>query len=464
MVNFLHGRYAAKILTALLFGIAFQASANPSPEGNRFLLATKTRALQKVELETKKYYALKSCFENETRCRSEVRALYQDIKGNSKTLVANYRELLILARYDQILAGVVEVRPFGGYPATRSTDLKNSGALDRAYNTRLSDSDVIAKKWAEATNIMKKSDPNWYYDDHEQRRQAFFAKSREEAQILYIDSLRGMLQDYPLLPYLSANGIMNDVGANDVITAINQYLVVVQNSQNILFDEQTTPLENFIFFDPIVNDVLREHPEWIDLARGLRAEQSAESIGWKHWVNTLSSTKGIAFNSCFLIAAITEAWPLALACGAASLTSASLDVVNSYFAYEREVQLMLSGVSSLDRADYMRGRVFARTIMLAIVGLGFKSTVESAQGSITSALQLGFSKSRLTDPKLLASSVVGWGKGFISYNAKSQSITHGFMGFGENIKSNVVHTYHFMSYGQTVAMKDSFNHTQMVSL
>lgn len=441
------------LLFAATLSMPTNAATQFSKDEHQFLLYVKANAVERVREEKAWTENIILCLENKNSCRDK--DSFQKFFLDTPQILGAYRSVLILGNYDRVrqLNGAIPTHI--GYPALEvevNAAEKYSELMD-AISIRSNDKAAIEREWKKSWRKMRRHDISIEQEKAKLTR-VYSNNSNLEAQKYYKELSKHIAAEFPYIPFIS----QANPTPKDYIKAMKNYRKTTQDVLDLLADPDQMPPEAFLTFSNIIEDeILIENPEWKTTYIKLSAGARGPEWTYKNWLDAFTSVFGIATNICFLFASIAEAWPIAIACGAAATAVGTYFLTKMTLDLFKEMKLNRAGLTPQERLATLSGRLMAMGIMFSIGGLGFVATVRAVEGTFQTALQLAATnlKTRFTNPVEMMKTLKEWLKGYSDFQSKNISISSTV---GGKVQRSSVKTgsVHFPTYAEVIDVKNSF--------
>lgn len=369
----------ALLALTLLFGTLSANAVEPAytPLQEEVLLELKSKTIQLVEKQKSEAEKLRRCFAMPNLCDDKIKEHLPMIRKAIKQKSEEYRMLVGLSegttvagnRSASLSMNMPRVYYRGANAHTDSQELK---LIKQIY---AEDMRAIEGK-VRLAHANKPKNPyvnlEGYAIVNEQRQASKFY----EMQAFLI------VHQVPFAIYVESD-VIDDA---EITRAIGKYINRIGLALTDLYDPGANPLNTFLIYAPIVNEVAGQSALYKSTIEELILKQK-HTVGMKAWIERNSpSIKLAAFTTCSLVAAILQAWPVSLACGGTLAAMTGKQLYDDYQRMKENFALWLTGVQTEDALRNSEARVMYSTLALFFAGQGVGTTIMAIETSLVTTL------------------------------------------------------------------------------
>ncbi|NUN06456.1 MAG: hypothetical protein HUU57_11920 [Bdellovibrio sp.] len=374
------------LLTGILFKSMLAFGETPTPETQ--YSATQTLLLNEIKKQTlelvekQKYDAekLRQCFAFVTVCPGDIAYKIPRIRQAIREKSEEYRLLVGLARAEHAVNGYPNVKLSLAIPGIRlRTQFLRNEPAELDLVKRIYAADLVAIEESLSPSLVPALFP---LHPHVKAENLKFREELATASEFYEAQALLLATQLPFVIYMDSDRHLD----SDIAKALGLHIKRVQEVLNDLYDEQKTPLESFLHFEPIVTAVISKNPDSANDLKALFFKQQTKQ-GFQAWVARNSpSLKLAAFTSCSLVSAILQTWPISLTCSGAVAYLTSKQLYDEYYRMRDDFALWLIGAQSHHALKGTESRLLYSTFALFLSGQAIGSTLMSIEAGLVTTL------------------------------------------------------------------------------
>lgn len=412
-----------RLLLSILFaGILFKALSVGAATPTRYtqtqlelLVEVKKRTLELVEDQKKEGERLRRCFAFPTLCPSDIAPKLGTIRQAIRQRSEEYRLLAGLARASTTIHGVPSLKLSLALPSITlgsQTVAENPSELKIIKDVYNRDIQEI-KSQSQGKLRAPPAPGSFPLNPYVTQESYYMPEDLKTAESFYEMQALMIANQLPFVVYLDSDRHSDA----DIAKALGKYVRRIQEALNDLYDEETNPLETFLYYEPIVRSIVDENPQTESTFKELFVLQKPK-IGFKAWVAKNSpSLRLAAFSTCSLVAAMLQSWPVSLACGGAVAALTSVQLYDDYYRMREDFALWLVGAQSFQALRNSEARIMYTTFIMFLAGQAVGTTLLSIETGIVATLSAipATTSARLTSLTALregglrfASSTISW--------------------------------------------------------
>lgn len=402
-------RILISCFTFLLFFSTAQAQiVSLTPEQREFLEDLKIETFKTLQKTQNEAYLMRQCFVDDRLCDSSLLSKKAEIRSGILQRHEEYRLLVGLSIGSKNLRMLPYASLGIGFPKVFFTNEKERELQDIEKIEAKDLQSIRFKLENDDQKRLKQTDP--------QMLNSRIEVELNQSRIFYKHQAYLLVSQIPFISFISSSK-PSDL---EIAHALSVYLSRIEESVLELYDVETTKLESFMTYTPIVSKLIQEKPEREKIFLGIQFQQKA-LYGVQAWIekNTPSLTMA-GFATCSFVSAVLQAWPIALSCGGVATALTSHQLYLDYHTLQEYFTLWMAGVQSQSNYTDRQARVLYTTLTLLFIGQRVGSTILGIDASLASVLtQLPqTAATRFTSLTALRESSFDFAKGFVDFRSK----------------------------------------------
>lgn len=382
------GRLILSLLFTCIFFTCVMADASSktqyTPEQEELLVLVKKETIELIESQKSEAESLRRCFAFSALCSAELKNKIPSIRKTIHEKSAEYRLLVGLSRAVKTVTGGNTVKiglTIPGVTLETSRPGHRSSELEIVQKIYRADIAAIKKLQTLSATAVMKNDPLL---NPQLSRQGIGAPEYSRATEEFYETQALLLANQiPFIIYFQDDEI-DDLAIN---RALGLYIKRIQNILNEIYDDQKNPLDSFLIYSPIVENVIQKYPVIEKPLRDLLIQQKLPKKGFDAWVARNSpSIKFAALTTCSLVSAILQSWPISLACGSSTAALTSKQFYVEYSRLSDNFSMWLMGAQSYQALRDNESRLIYSTFALFLSGQALSSTIMSIETGLIASL------------------------------------------------------------------------------
>lgn len=344
------------------------ANAEFTPVQKEFLQNVRVTSLQTMQKSMDEVRSLRDCFIEPRLCRSDIIADRDKIRLGLRQKNEEYRILLGLGLGSDHLRMLPYATVGIGFPNV----VFQQNSTSREWRDIVS---IESKDRIEIERLFQylKKEPNYPHVIKSQINQAktFY---RNQAQLL--------IYQLPVLAFIQSENPSD----NDLAKAFGAYLERLNQTFKNVYDETKTPLESFMLYTPIVENLIKENSNYKQVFKSIEYKQKA-LVGVRAWIErNQPSIIMFGFMTCSMVSAMLQVWPVSIGCMVGSGSLATNNFIKDYRNLEDEFALWLTGVQSNENLATRQARLIYSSLNMLLLGQMAGSTIIGIETSLVTAL------------------------------------------------------------------------------
>ncbi len=343
----------------------------------------KKQTIEMVEKQKHESELLRTCFAFPTLCPGDITQKLPTLRQAIREKSEEYRLLVGLARSSHTFHGHRRAKLSLAHP---SVILRAEGSKDNP-----SEMDMIRELYRKDLTAIRstfkdrqKTPPSVPMPLHPyvSYESIYMAEELRDAEVFYEMQALLLANQLPFIVYLESDRHSD----GEIVNALGVYIKRIQEVLNDLYDENKTPLEGFLLYEPIVQVVISKNPDSKEDLRALFLKQQPKA-GLQAWIARNSpSLKLAALTSCSLVSAILQSWPISLACSGTAAVLTSHQLYKEYHRMRDDFALWLLGAQSHNALRSTESRMVYSTFALFLSGQALSSTILSIETGLVATL------------------------------------------------------------------------------
>ncbi len=403
----------ALVALTLLFGTLSAQAAEPvyTPIQEEVLTELKSKTIQLVEKQKSEAEKLRRCFALPNLCDDKIKEHLPMIRKAIKQKSEEYRMLVGLSQGPTVgtnrSASLSMNLPRVNYRGTNAHE--DSAELKLIKQIYSEDMRAVQGKVALAY-ADKPTNPYVNLQGYAIQNEQRLASKFYEMQAFLI------VHQVPFAIYVESD-VIDD---GEITRALGKYINRIGTALTELYDPAANPLQSFLIYAPVVNEVASESPVKKATIEELILKQK-HTVGMKAWIERNSpSIKLAAFTTCSLVAAILQAWPVSLACGGTLAAMTGKQLYDDYQRMTENFALWLTGVQTEDALRNSEARVMYSTLALFFAGQGVGTTIIAIETSLVTTLSTlpGVAAARFTSLSALREGSIRFASRTVEFKGK----------------------------------------------
>lgn len=382
------GRLILSLLFTCIFFTCMMAVASQkakySPEQEELLILVKKETIELIENQKTEAETLRRCFAFSALCPQDLTEKLENIRQTIHEKSAEYRLLVGLSRASKTISGSNTVKLGLTIPGvTLETTRPGHRLSELEIVQKIYKADLTAIKDLQNRSFNNVIKENPLLNPEISRHGLGAPEYSRATEEFYETQALLLANQIPFIIYFEDDEL-DDLAIN---RALGLYIKRIQNILNDIYDNQKNPLESFLVYSPIVENVIRKYPKIEKSMRSLLMEQSLPKKGFDAWVARNSpSIKFAALTTCSLVSAILQSWPISLFCGGSTAALTSKQFYDEYHNLKNNFSMWLMGAQSYQALRDNEARLIYSTFALFLSGQALSSTIMSIETGLIASL------------------------------------------------------------------------------